>query len=926
MRPFQTATEETRPEGGFLMTHPLSRIRLAALSILSAALMPAAVMAQVDSAALVVRSVTDGGEPLSGVTVVLRSTETGVERTAVTDAEGQATLRALAPGSWELGAGRDGYQRLAGQPIELRVGQTAKVHVTMRPIASGMVTVSGEAPMVDLYRTDISTNILPEQIEMLPVPDRRFEQLAFLAPAAQPDPTPFFDRGGTPVLGGAGSAWSNSYIVDGVDATDPSRGSPELRITQDAIQEFRVIAQGFDAEIGQTAGGAISVVTRSGTNDLHGSIFGFYRAGGLRTQGALEEENVNFSRYHAGFTLGGPIVRDRTHFFAAFEHIDDDNVTLVRPGGDFTGLAADVPRPTVQTLALASFDHRFSATSSGFAKLAWERYGGDNDQVGGVADQSYGWSFNSEGLTLLVGHTLIIDDIRLNEARVQLGSGSGETPLNSDARTEFFSSGSTLQTGANLNGNFTADQRRFRASDTFHWQPSSRHGLRFGAAYQYYRQSFAGNRFEHGMLVYQNDTRDLPLVYFFGDGSGDITYTTEVIGVFFRDDWRVTDTLTLGLGLRYDLDLDGNNPGFEHPLVSGRSLDRDNIQPRFGFTWDLSGAGRTIVRGGAGRYTGRFIHFPAIWELQYNGETGRILQSRVSVPGLPIDWQNPDTSGFLLEPDIVLLGNDLEAPESTQASLGVSHRLGDTGLVLEADLSWVEERNELVYFDDNWSGNDPACVTMPFLCRPNSDYNIIDRYDSEGRSRFRALTLGVAGTLRGGHLVNASVIVADKKSIMDDAGTMYKPSDSADLEAEWGRSNVDERFRLVVSGVFLLPWDLTLAPIYEYGSGRPWNVLYGFDANGDGSRFDRPPEHDRNDQDGPRFSQLSLRLTKAIRFARGGRLDLIVEVFNLFNTINYDVNSVDNARFVEGGQNERFGKYTATLPPREIQLGLRYAF
>jgi hypothetical protein len=885
-----------------------------------------AAIAQVGNATVVIRSVDDAGTAVSEVVVVLRSDETGLERSTSTDDTGSATIPALPSGPWLLSATRNGFQPIDGETIVLRVGQTVRIDLSMQAATTANVVVSGAAPLVDLAKTDISTNILPEQIETLPVPDRKFERLAFLAPGVQPDPTQFFDRGGSPVLGSAGSAWSNSYIVDGVDATDPSRGSPELRITQDAIQEFRVIAQGFDAEIGQTVGGALSVVTKSGTNDLRGSVFGFYRAEALRTQGSLEEENVDFSRYHAGFTLGGPIVRDRTHFFVAFEHIDDDNVTLVRPGVNFADLAADVPRPTEQTLALASFDHRFSATSSGFAKLAWDRYGSDNDQVGGVADESYGWSFDSEGLTLLVGHTLIIDDIRLNEARVQLGYGSGDVPLNSDARTEFFSSGSTLQTGANLNGNFTASQRRFRATDTFHWQPSSSHGLRFGASYYHYRQSFSGNRFEHGMLVYLDDRRDFPLAYFSGDGSGDVTFATDVIGVFVQDDWRVTPTLTLGLGLRYDIDFNGNNPDFEHPLVAGRSVDRDNIQPRLGFTWDLSGQGRTVLRGAAGRYTGRFVHFAPIFELQYNGVTGRVLQTTVSTDFAPIDWRDPDNTGFTLPPDSTLLGNDLEAPESTQASLGLSHRLGTTGLVLEADLSWVEGRNELVYFDENWSGNDPLCVTMPFLCRPNPDFNMIDRYSSRGRSRSRSFTLAVAGTLRGGHLVNAAVIVADKKSIMDDAGTMYKPSDSADLEAEWGRSNIDERFRLVLSGVFLLPWDLTLAPIYEYGSGQPWNVLYGFDANGDGSRFDRPPDSDRNDQDGPRFSQLSLRLTKAVRLARGSRLDLIVEVFNLFNTINYDVNSVDNALFVEGGQNERFGEYTATLPPREIQLGLRWAF
>ena len=167
----------------------------------------------------------------------------------------------------------------------------------------------------------------------------------------------------------------------------------------------------------------------------------------------------------------------------------------------------------------------------------------------------------------------------------------------------------------------------------------------------------------------------------------------------------------------------------------------------------------------------------------------------------------------------------------------------------------------------------------------------------------------------------------DDQGLADDlADPAALPSDPANLDAEWGRSKTDERYRLIVSGVFRLPWRLTLAPVYEYGSGQPWNRLLGYDANQDGEFSDRGEGVPRNDQDGPSFSQLSLRLTKSIVLGRG-ELELVLEVFNLLNTTNYLVGSVVPQEYkVEEVPNPDFGTYTATLPPREIQLGIRYSF
>src|SRR5205085_7666216 len=186
------------------------------------------------------------------------------------------------------------------------VGQTAKLTVTMRPAASESITVVAEAPVVDLHKTDSSTNISPQQIESLPVADRQFERLAFIAPGVQRERGGFRFINGGPVVGAGGNASQATILVNGVDLTDQVNGLSRARFSQDAVREFRVIQNRFDTEIGGSAGGAMSIVTKSGTNDLHGSVFGFFRDSARRPQGALGlKKNNDYSRRQLGFTLGG---------------------------------------------------------------------------------------------------------------------------------------------------------------------------------------------------------------------------------------------------------------------------------------------------------------------------------------------------------------------------------------------------------------------------------------------------------------------------------------------------------------------------------------------------------------------------------------------------------------------------------------------
>lgn len=898
-------------------------------------------LAQIGAGTMTITTTDSEGGVLPGVAVTVTNQDTGFVRKALTGKAGVATIVALHPGTYSVKISLEGYATTIESDIRVYVGQTARLRFSLSDKLTETVNVTAKAPLVDVYKSDASTNIIPEQIEYLPVQDREFERLAFIAPGVQRERGEFrFIKGG-PVVGAGGNASRATIMVDGVDFTDPALGLARSRFSQDAIREFRVIQNRFDPELGGSAGGALSIVTKSGSNEFSGSVFGFYRADSLRATGALEQGNADFSRFQGGVTVGGPIQKDRTHYFVSLEQINEDNITLFRPGGAFASLATDYPHNFDQTLGLVSIDHLINENQTLTGKLVYERYREDNFRVGGVDDVSYGQSLDRDNYNVMLEHKWILPNQRLNELRFQYGSRKYEEPTNSDAMAEWFSGGTTLRTGSNIVGDLLGDGDFWELRDTYHWVASSGkgvHNLKAGFSYQHIKERSIIDVFQDGLMIWATDDRSFPLVYAYGIGSSDVSVTTNHYGVFFNDDWEINPRFTLSMGLRYDYDTDANNPDFHHPLVpNGRDPDDDNWQPRVAFVWDTKGDGTSVIRGGAGLFSGRQLLVPVFTELQQNGVTGRLLRQNlngllIGLPQFALDPNDPVNTGLPLPPDIGLMDTKMEAPESRQVSAGWTTRLGDSDLYLDLQAVVSKGTKEYVIRDRNFGGNDNPV-------RLNPVYNQINIYSNEGHSRYKAATVSLNGRFGAGNMLTGSLTVARKRNISDDFSPAFPtgyPSDPADIEAEWGRSRGDERWRIVVSGVFQLPWNLTLAPIYEYGSGQPWNERLGYDFNGDGKNSDRAQGVERNSRDGAPFRQLSLRLTKTLPLKGTQQIQIIVEGFNVFNTTNFDVNSVDGARYLAGptlanpGQsfveNPTFGTYRNTLDPREVQVGMRYSW
>jgi len=939
------------------------------LLVLLALLLALPIFAQVDTATIEAIALDQSKAPLPGVTVTVTRPETGYTFVGVTDSTGTARFLSLAPGNYAVEFALEGFATIKETKLTLVLGQNAKVPAVMQAKTSDVITVNAATEVVDLHKTDTSTNILPEQIKQLPVPNRDFQKLAFLAPGVQRERGGFRFINEGPVIGSAGNASQATILVDGVDVTDPALGLARSRFSQDAIREFRVIQDRFSSEIGGSAGGAMTIITKSGTNDVDGTVFGFFRDNSLRSKPVTDLEKSNYSRHQIGGTIGGPLAKDRMFYFASAEQIHEAKPTLFRPQGKFVALAEDINHPFDQTLLFGGLDQQLSAKQTAGEKFVYETYKEDNFRVGGLADESYGQTLKRRNWSATFQHNAVLSAEMNNEARAQYGYHRYDEPTNSTSVAEWFSSGNTLMTGGNILGNLLGAGDTYEIRDTFYKHfvsGRSSHDLKAGLSAQRVKERSRIDTYAYGLFLYITDDRTLPLAYAYGVGSSDVTMSTNIYGAFVEDAWRPNTNLLMNFGLRYDLDSNGNNPTLQTPLNDGRKRDSNNYQPRFSFTYDAGGDGRNVVRGGAGRFVGRFLLVPALQERQQNGLTGRVTYTRINgallgFPSLALDPKNPTTTGIVSKPAIILLDPNYKNPEADQASLGYTMKLGNSRLFFDTEAIYVKGRDEIAIRDTNFAGNAVAATTAAI--RPNTAFDQINVYTNDGHSTYRALVFSLNGNVRKSDLITASVTMASKKNISDDFSPEFPfgyPNDPANIAQEYGRARGTERYRIVLSGVFHAPWDVTVAPIYEYGSGQPWTHRLGYDLNGDGKNSDRCAAglpgtgffdnvcpagvtYLRNGEKGPLYRNFSLRVTKAIP-THAGRLEAIAEVFNAFNNVNWDVNSVAASQFLSGPTlanyraaadkskpaaavaNPAFGKFSATLPAREFQLGLRLAF
>ena len=911
---------------------PLALVALLALA-LGLALAPAA-QAQTAGANLVGRVTDKNGAPLPGATITVTQKETGLTRSSVSESDGSYRLPSVPVGTYKVEVELNGFATVTVEDVRLNVASQREINVEMSPATvEETITVTAEAPLVETTPA-IGTVVSEQQLENLPLNGRQFANLAILAPgtalAYNADPT---KPGQLTVALNGGIGRNVNYIVDGGDNMDDTIGGALQNFNLESVQEFNIQTQQYKAEYGRSTGGVLTVVTKTGTNELSGAAWDFYRDDGLNSQTESEKlaglDKQPYKRKQYGASLGGPIVKDRAHFFATYEKTKRDTSYSINTGGDLPQLDGQSVSLAFQD-ELATVKATYNISPKQYLQVRYG-YQKNSDKYGAsplASPDSLGTVTNKYS-SILAGHSAQIGNDSLNEFLFQYTKFENLITADSDAPTIYFPSGA--HTGQNINTPQSTNQTKYQYKDDFSFTRTiAGRANNFKVGANYIHEPTLGGDFSTGLTgqFALDDAGHVVDITFFGGFFGEDTPVDEY-SAYIQDDVLVSDRLTVNVGLRYDywdgFDLDQhNNPIWQTLSTQTRynefylrdfqggkggklSNDDNNWGPRIGFTWDTRGDGRRLLRGGYGvyydfPYTNATILFPAAAVQSNYG----VVYNVNNTAGI----RNPTTGGFFrpgdplppnqlpgaqIPPPNEVASPTLATPYSRQASLGYSWQVNDwLGLNIEG--TTIDYRDLPFRFRAN--PRDPATGARRF-----PDFGNFRLWYGGGKADYDGVNLSFRARATQKLEIQGFYTYSKAEGIVLAGADEFRLTD-VNYEPSWrvardvsanplnplcgactGPLNTDARHRITLSTVYQGPWGINVAGMFRYRSATPYTFFTATDPNHDGFRFDLLPGDHVNSKRGHSFSQLDLRLAKEFTFGPTS-LELIAEMFNVFNEKN----------------------------------------
>jgi carboxypeptidase family protein len=937
-------------------------LRMAALLVVGALwVAPAFSQETVNYASLGGRVLDPQGAVVPGARVSLRQTDTNIVAESVTDQEGRFRFPYLKVGPYEVAVHLDGFTD-AKRAVTLTVGSAFDVSIALK-VASfdASVTVAAQAPLLETVRSQVAATVTQTEARSLPLNGRNFLDLALLVPGVSPTnigSTQLF--GETSAVPGQGLSigsqrnFSNSFIVDGLSANDDAAGLSGITYSVDAVDQFQVVTSGGQAELGRALGGYINVVTKSGTNIMHGDGYGYFRDKSLNATNALTGTTLPMNQKQYGTSLGGPLVHNRTFYFANVEQkrldqtglvtVSRDNANTINAQLALMGYAGDgvatglYANPVNSTNVLGKLDHQLAGSDQlGLRYSVYDVTSRNSRGAGGTNAPSAAADLDNLDHSVAFSNTLTLSPRTVNETRFQFASGDLKAPPTDSIGPAVSIAG--VAAFGTLSGSPTRRvNRMLEVVDNISHQAGG-HALRAGVDFLFNRDRIIFPRSIRGSYSFSSLANFLAGAYTNSGftqtfGATEVAQTNPNIGIYGQDEWKVGSGLTINAGLRYDLQ-----------FLQTINTDHNNIAPRVGFAWAPSSDAGTVIRGSAGLYFDRIPLRALANALLSAGNTTDLNNLRqISVSLSPAQVNAPVFPQILSAPvplvtlvNFTTMDRNIQNAYSEQASLEVERALGEHSSY-SAGYQYVRGRDLIISVNQNV----PSCVAVGTNngCRPNPTYANNSQYSSRARSNYHGLHVSfVQRPFRWG---NYRVSYTLSKS-MNNVGENFfsSPIDPFDLDKDWGRSDDDQRHRLVASGSLSTsmeaaqtPWQrlthgFQVSSMVQWYSAPPFNITSGVTTVQ--ATAGRPIVDgqfiSRNAGVGGNFFSMGLRVSRSFRIAGSVRAEGIAEAFNLTNRRN-DVTRIGNfgAGTYPTNPAPTFNQITAVGDPRTIQLAFRLRF
>ena len=986
----------------------MSRFRIA---VLFALISVVSSVAQAQQASIIGTIVDDTKAVLPGVSVTATDQAAGRQISSVTNERGEYRLLNVPAGRYTVVAELAGFSTVILRDVELLVGQNATMQLTMKVAqVSETLTVLGESPLVDTSSSQVAGNVDRRQMEQLPLQGRNWLELSKLVKGVTAN-----DIGNSIGTGAMDDMWQLN--LDGQQITQKVAGSGfgQPRFSRESIAEFQIVTNMFDITQGRSAGMEIQAISKSGTNNLSGSAYGYFRSDKLNAPDLVAKRVLPYQNQQVGGTLGGPIVKDKIHYFASYEYEREPGTVFANPSA-LPGQSFSIPFKNGQKSFLARVDDQMSANNR--LSIRGSRWSWANPFLLPIGDHPSHASDQTKDATNVLGtwSRVMAGGNRILEIK---GGYNGfhwtnATQPSLDGVREYRVPG--LNMGAPYNYPQTLNQNNWtgRIDLSAH---KARHDLKIGGEYihvhnggPWYIQragffTFNSAPSNLGAVIPQDAAfdatrwnlqplnplaRDFQVNFTQGDWTIDVPRPTYAVWV--GDNWRTTSNLTVNLGVRWDADPNMASPpnivtndilinsgipqNYSHQLTGLNDYgyktnirDWKNIAPRGGFTYNVGGGNEFVIRGGTG------IYFASpVSNVTFSPQFYSQLVSATFVNDGRADFiTNPTNgitaaqifSGAVKTPaqTVRTIAPDFKSPYSWQSSIGFQKQINAvTGF--DVDLTHWTEYRDVRTIDANLAynpvtGYNQAVGSAPI--RPNPAYAGVFQFVSDGKRQQTAIASSITRRLKNRFQAGVTHTLMLE---MKDNGTVGYGTQPANnpfdyLYGEWATSQDFQRNTVRVWGLLQMPWGFNTSVTYFYGSGNRFNnsintAPYGkpgtnrlnLTATGAATnaitvpasvldRWNGPAVIDsgtvipRNALEGLPLHKVDFHLTKDVRLGGSSRVQLVAEVFNVFNHENYgSYNTVLAATApattaLFGTPNQNPG---TAFVPRQAQLGFKFAF